>query len=635
MLPTITLLRKDLREHSLTFILLFIGFLCAVGLSLLSNSTAVFSVSPLEVVRASVTWIIPLIAFIVGNGLIVREYLGRTRLFVEALPVGRRTPFLLKFLLGWLYLSTLAVVCVIIAFIAAQSTDIVDTRYFLLINVKTLSLVLLIWSVVFCLSFCGKLRLALYFILIGLIIFLLNNPSFDPLRLGPFALLDQQLFTFERSVFPWSDIAETIALALVFILIAWLLVSLNEGSVAEMLAKPLSRRDYAGLGIFIVGGLLVLGTVAEKWIQETDVFASGDVVTWNDPPVSVLYVEGHRDTSQALLDELVQVLTALQVELGMAQLPRVQVSLDPTLSPREIDYRGNRSVLVTANFIDSDEFHRSTLRAVVIHQVLQVITNKRAQFEPTHWLLDGLSRWWSEHRVAAPAQDNGIELLARAVHSERNLAADINLMKHWQQIAEQESYPSSEALAYSMVDFLVAEMGEEVVLDLARAWLTKPAGNSSLVSTKYLLRPAANQFAKLTGQKWDRIHREWRYWLQDQRIRPDISEYLNPIPPLVASLRITEGSVSPRLQGEYQLAGNTAIAVDGRCVLRHRSLPAFDVETGVQNADEDSSDCPVNGVAHDIVGFYGVGDRVLVVQEYDTDLFHDPIRLNAQRLTIE
>ncbi|MBX2878789.1 MAG: hypothetical protein KTR32_02595 [Granulosicoccus sp.] len=635
MKPAISLLLKDLREHGLTFGLLFCGLLFAISLSLLSNAAATFSVSPLEIVRSSVIWIIPLIAFIIGNGLITREYLGRTRLFVEALPVGRHTSFALKFILGWFYLSVLAMICVTLSSVAAQSTDIIDVRYFLLISLKTLTLVLLIWSVVFCLSFCGKLRIALYIILIGSLLFMANNPSFDHVRLGPFALLDQQLFAFERSEFPWQDLAETAALAFAFVLIAWLLVSLNEGSVAEMLAKPLSRRDYAGLGIFVAGGLLVFGIVAEKWTQEPDVFASGDVVTSKEPPISVLYLKSYRGTSEQLLEELSQVLASLQVELGLPTLPRVQVSLDPSLSPSEIDYRGKSSVLVSANFVEMNTFNWSTIRAVVIHQVLQVITNNRAHHEPTHWLLDGLSRWWSEHRLLQSGLSNQAELLARAVYSESKLAEHADIMMQWQRIAEQESYPSAEALAYSMVEFLVLEEGEETMLKLARDWLTSPAGGSSLETVKRLLYPVDRRFAEVTGREWEHFHQEWRMWLRSQRSMPQIAAFLDPLPALQASLEVVEANSSPRIVGRYSTTGDRSDAIEGECVLRHRLLSPFDIETDVQYADKDTGNCQFDTTVHDIIGNYGFGDRVLVVQEYVTEMFHEPIRLNAQRLTIE
>jgi len=425
MRPILSLLSKEIREHGAVLVLLAIGFVGTVAMGLLSNQAALFSLTPLEVVRFEILWIVPLIAFILGNLLVVREFLNRTRLFVEALPLRGGVHFGFKYLFGFFYLALLMVMCVAITVYAARASDVIDARFVGLILTKSLTLVGLIWSVVFCLSFCGKLRLALYFLVLGLILIIIFNPGIDHLRLGPMALMDASLFAYERYEIPWQDLAETVALAVLFLVIAWLLVSVNEGSVAEMLSKPLSRRDYVALGVLGMGALTMLGTLAEQWQPPADTFSGSLVVSSLDPPVSVLYTDGFRADALEMHEAMVQTVDAMQVELGIAAIPQIRISLDPQREPDDIDYRGVDGVLVTANFVDIDAYQLASLRSVVLHQVMQVVTRRRAQFEPWHWLLDGMSRWLAEQKVAQPVVTNADELLARAVHVERALCTPL------------------------------------------------------------------------------------------------------------------------------------------------------------------------------------------------------------------
>ena len=633
--PILALLIKELREHSLVLLLLTFGFVGTVVMGLLSNQAATFSLTPLEVVRFELLWIVPLIAFILGNLLVVREFLNRTRLFVEALPLRSGTLFTFKYLFGFFFLALLMVLCVAITVYAARSSDVIDTRFVGLILAKSLALVAMIWSVVFCLSFCGKLRLALYFLFIGLVLLVVFSPGIDHLRLGPMALLDANLFAFERYEIPWQDLAETLGLAFLFVVAAWLLVSVNEGSVAEMLSKPLSRRDYVALGILALGALTMLGTLAEKWQPQPDTFGGDSVVSSLDPPVSVLYVDDYRAEAQAMHAALVQAVDAMQVELGIATIPQIRISLDPRREVDNIDYRGVGGVLVTANFVGIDAYQSASLRSVVLHQVIQVVTQRRAQVEPWHWLLDGVSRWLAEQKVAQPVAANESELLARAVHVERQLQLTDDLSRHWQVLAEQHGYAAAEALAYSMILFLVETLGEEVLRELAQSHLAVRSGTSSLVSLRALQRSFAKRFAELTNQQWTLFHRNWRRWLQDQGLNPDIAARLNRLPALEGFVELRDIDSAPVLEAGYRLAGDQVEIPEGECVLRHLRLIPFDVEVELGSAERLRATCQLDTVVHRVVGRYGFGERVLVVLEFDTDAFHEPIRVHAQRIDIK
>ena len=159
-----SLLAKDLREHRIAALSLAVGCLVVVLLLLEQNSIAAYSMSSFEIVRFALISFLPLIALIVGNRLIVNEYLSGTRLFVEALPIGSFVPLLLKYILGLGYILFLATIMVLLAGRHSGIADDVTGEYLMLILAKTSVIVLLYWSVVFCFSLCGYLRIALYLV---------------------------------------------------------------------------------------------------------------------------------------------------------------------------------------------------------------------------------------------------------------------------------------------------------------------------------------------------------------------------------------------------------------------------------------------------------------------------------------
>jgi len=210
------LIAKDVREHRAAALFLGAGCLIVVLLLLAQNAVAAYSMSAFEIVRFALLGFLPLIALIVGNRLIVNEYLSGTRLFVEALPVGIVVPLLLKYLLGFVYIALIATAMVLLAAQQAGIADDVNLHYVLLILSKTWVMVTLYWSVVFCFSLCGYLRIALYLVTAALIGILAYFPGLDSSAFAPMALMDDQLFVYERDIIPWTEMGLTLLLSLVF-----------------------------------------------------------------------------------------------------------------------------------------------------------------------------------------------------------------------------------------------------------------------------------------------------------------------------------------------------------------------------------------------------------------------------------
>ena len=653
----VALLGKDAREHALPALALGIATLAVALVAVARNRAQTYSLSPFEVVLFALLTFMPLVALIVGNRLVVREYLSGTRQFVEALPLGRRLPLLLKYLLGLGYLSLLTLALVLIAARAAGLADDVTADYVLLIAGKALVVVSLYWSVVFCFSLCGHLRVFLYLLAIGLVLLIGLWPGIDESRFAPFALLDAQLFVFERDVVPWRDIGGTLALSGVFTVAGFALSRIGEGALAERLAKPMTRRDHVALGVLGVGGLVLAGVLFEAQEREDFSFTSEFTLRSSAPAVSVLYgAAEHRAAGEAMLRRTVERVASLQAALGLHAVPVVRVALAPELERHDIDYATLDGVFVRASWLEHDGYDDAVLDAVVLHGVLGLLSGERVMFEPYHWVLDGVARWWAEQ---TSGEAHVPELLARAVHVARR-GGELDLVEDWQLIADRFAYPGAEALAWSAMRYLEREGGREAVLALARQYVGEPLGGGTIAALADRRRRPAARFEAATGIDWRAFVSGWRDWLEGQAAEPAVREWLGYVPPLVGTLSAgRHESGVYRLEGGYRTlapAGSAAEPLepleppgaaltrigsahpDMRCVMKHDRLgpfdDEFDVDQGRDARTRDVAECRAGARVHRVGSRYAPGTRVYVAFDLEDGPFHQPLRLNAHRVSL-
>lgn len=634
----LSLAGKDAREHGLAFIALGLGFVLVVLVALVTQKLGVFNMSGFEVVRFSLISIIPLITFIVGNRLIVREYTGGTRRFVEALPINRFMPLFVKYLIGLFYVGGLCVFVVLLAAGVASVAEDVNQRYLQLLLVKTAVIGLLFWSLVFFVSFTGRIRLVVYVAMGLTLAFLTNMPSFDETRLAPLAIMDNQLFVFERELFPWRDIVETIFISLGFVISGFALALFNEGSIAEQLGKPVSRRDMAAFVLLGMACLTVYTTLQKKWENETYEL-SGELVLRNQvPAIAVSYLdEKNRAQAEIIIELLQENLTALQADVDLSNIPRVQVALNTELEATEIEpellFDG---VLVTANFVNYDTYEHGMLRAIVMHHLLLSLTNARWDYETRHWLLDGFARWWAEGADSALESANNNELFAQALLAKRRFDFTENPLLIWQTITDQYGFEAADALSYSAILYLAQSKGKDKAVELAADYINESIADSSVESVERLLFADAVRFEKIIGQSLESFSKDWQQWLETYALQPEIAELIASVPHLQGQVKsVVDQTGAYRLEATYTDLANNAAITKGACVLRHQPASAYDLEAMIYERKRDRQDCVTNGVAHSIDSPYAPGDRAYVLLEYETEKFHRPIPLWVGRIHIK
>ena len=636
------LLAKDLREHRAAA--LFLGGACLIVVMLLlaQNSAAAYSMSSFEIVRFSLVTFLPLIALIVGNRLIVNEYMSGTRLFVEALPVGIAVPLVLKYLLGFSYISLIASFMVLLAGRHSGIADDVTLEYMLLILAKTLVIVALYWSIVFCFSLCGYLRIALYLITVVIVAVLAYYPGLDASSFPPMALMDEQLFVFERDVIPRKDMGLTLLCSLFFAVTGFILTKIGEGSVIERLAKPMTRRDYVAIGVLAASGLAVAATLVDDNQREPIDFSSVNAIRLNDPDVSVLHIaEEYEVQAKELATSIFDSLTQLQATLALQRLPTVRLVLSPNRDKYELDYSTLDGVLISANWLEHDSYDDAILASVIMHGVLSAQTNGRSVFEPYHWVLDGFTRWWVEQGTQPLNADHRDELVARALLTIEREPRARQLIERWQLTADQFAYPSAEALAWAAMNYLEETRGRESVIRLASEFLTIPAGSSAFATFKDRSSKAEERAENIIGMPLEQFHEGWVQWLQDQATSPSVQHFMSSVPAVRGVIaNVQDASGVKTIQASYEPMSQWSGVVEeletlpGVCVMKHDYIGPFDMEFDVSAENEDVALCQVDGLAHEIKSSYASGDRAFVALDYEGGLFHQPFRLHAQRLYV-
>ncbi len=636
-MPSVSLLLKELREHGLAMLSLAVAFFAVVIVVLEQQRAGTFSMSGFEVVRFSLLSIIPLIVFILGSRLIVREYVGHTRKFVEALPVATHQQLLIKYFIGIVYCLLLATAIVFFVTATASQSENIDSQYVKLVWVKTCSIVLLYWSLVFFISFTGRIRLVLYVVLGLALMFVINMPGLDQNKFPPIALMDRQLFVFERSVFPWTDILITLLISLVLALAAFALALVNDGSVAEQLGKPITRREFAAYAVLALGCLTVYGALQKKWTTESYELSGQYVLSNAIPAVKVSYLaDENRVVAEQVMAELTEMLERFSGDMGLDSLPKVQVSLNTDLELTEIEPDLSDGVLVTANYLEYGEFEFAMLRSIAMHHLLLSFTNGRWDFETRHWLLDGLARWWAEGNAKRESQPSFNELIALALISERRLENEVNYLLRWQTLTDQFGFEGADALSYSAILYLEEVSGEQTLFDLAASYIDETVHASSLETINRLLNLDADRFMRITGIDLDEFNKQWLLWLREKSAVPEIQLLVDTVPFITADIQaVGDSSGAYRLEASYTAVSKNLGGASGNCVLRHQISFPYDRETMIYERNRDRQPCVLSGIAHSVPVPYAAGDRAYVLLEYENSLFHRPIPIAVERVHVQ
>lgn len=551
------LLVKDLRQHAAVVALATVGLALAWLLFLLATLSAPTTVSYTEVHVTFLRVALVPFALALGNRLVVAELYGRTQRFLEALPMGRLEPFAVKWLLGASILLSVALGSAVASLAVASLREPVDAGLTLSLLSRTVVFCLTIWAFFFTMGQLGKLRIPLYLALGLVAVILAETTELELLRFGPIALVGPDFATSRIGV-PWTEVATSLATMGAFLAVGLAMALVREGSVQEALAKPMSSRERAMVGIATCTILTIWAGLAPEPEPEPYRMQGEHVLAGRDVPLRIGYGgPENRAAAEALRARLESSLAALRDAMGWRALPECRVVMRASLDGRTFEaaeLRAGDGALVRANFAPDAEPDLEGLEAALVRALFDDRTNRRARFEPQAWVRAGFPLWWAHCRNALTESRCSLSVERRAL---AQLALDeapagpkrvtSSRIAAWDTLREREGERIAESLAATGMMTLARLAGPDAPTRLARALFSRWAPDDSRVVFETLLRPPSWHLRAIAGVEPEAFHRAWDADLAADRARSEIAAWLERVSPRpTARLDVVTAEASQR-----------------------------------------------------------------------------------------
>ncbi len=631
------MLSKDLRENGPNLMILVGATAVILMLMARTYDTSAYGQGSMAIVAAGIKSILPLCAAIVGNILVARELILKTRHFLTALPIHPWVMLVEKYALGLALVVVIGLVTIAVGLLHAGVGDDLDAPYVAGIGVRVIAISLLVWSIAFFVSLCGRLRLLLYVLLfVGYLI--LNKfdqvtGSFAPLR-----LLDSELLVYERDVMPWSDILVTVVLGIAISASGFALAWAREGTLIDTLAVPMTRIDIT-IVCFVLMTYSLVVAIAVNDVDELPMLPSATQMVQNETPDIYVYYEHEENRKEAtsLLARLSTTLESISHNLGVDELPLLRIRYSANLFRDVQRLNVSSEVSLDAHIAGLSPMGMALVESVAVHGIFQQLTNNRAMYEPHHWVTDAQSWWWAtRHLSGEQKQAVTDELLALASISVAIHGEVTSLIDQYDQIVDIRGAAAADALAYSALVFLESEIGEEGIYRLGRQFLTQPVKNNYLSSFIDARNSSRQRFNDATGLDFDQFSARWQQWLETVSAEPRIKTLVDSVPAAKISVQSdVEHNGYKRLVTQLVGEITPTQSKDGHCRLRHAKTGPTRNFVTLDGIEEVTISCATDGSPDRTRVPYATGDRAYVALYYENDLFSRPVQLGAQRVTIK
>lgn len=461
------LLRKDLHDMRWLLLALWLGLATALYLTL---ELSALGGSPMVAYQQLVSILSPLMALLLVNRLVVREYMGRTQLFLETLPISRVQVVGAKWVLGAVLLLLPMAVCLAVSLWAARGQVLLTPHYVMLVAVRSVSFMLMFYALAFAIGLTGRYRYLIWGVLLVALMLAFTQWQLAPAQWAPLHLV-QESMVYERLKLPLQAVLITCAAALALLAGAFALALAAQGSLVVALSRRMTPREKAGATIVVVG--LLAGVSMLDVRKEKPAFELSDASYSEHGPQVAVGGGADEADSQDFANLLSADLEQLQTYLGLSQAPSLSVLPDDALDAdafQRATLPNADGVVVRAAF-GSPQFDRDGFRAYALAAWLQWHTRERAAREERRWLLDGFAQWMAAR--ALPQQQDRLAL--RAAFAARLLQSRHGsverAVEQWLGAREQLGTCLSDALAWRMVSSLEQQVGPQRFQALARALL--------------------------------------------------------------------------------------------------------------------------------------------------------------------
>lgn len=601
---SLPLLRKEVHEHGIIVaVTMIVGALALVALLIEADLQGGRFIALARYLMVMGT----LTAVVLSNRLFVREYAGRTQLFLETLPLGRATIFTTKWLLGCGLMLLLTAIAWFANLWWIRKTEVLPWPNALgtLSNVMLFTLAL--WAFASMAGMLGRYRYIAWIAAFLLISALYSVAGITPADLPVFRLLgiDVQM---ALSTPDMRTVLHVLATTAVLTLAAAALALLGSGAMASALAQRMTAREL----VFVLASGLVLATIVTTLQPKPDpppfALSGGELVRGEHSSASVMpTADLDSAAAKALATTLVRDLDTLIDALELQAKPAVfilpQQGLDRTVMQRAP--LGDSAGIVLKIAPDAP---LESVRSLVLHSFLGDATENRAFKEDRHVLLDGLAaRWALRHDVAAQAQ-----WWLRAASIGEPLGSDD--LTRWSATSERLGECLSQAVAFSVVDSLAVRLGQERMLDLMRSLFSPPAGD-----VRVLFETEPETLLERAGVSWPELATYTE--AARQSARENNRDLLAQRPHLIPQIAWTDSTergvaIEASLQGADRYSVYYTLLYPWTADVG--DMPRLDVRT-------ERAVLPLSPPR---------GARVLAAIEVEDELLDCPIRVHAERLRL-
>ncbi|HTQ36848.1 MAG TPA: ABC transporter permease [Steroidobacteraceae bacterium] len=462
------LVRKELREHRGVLIAMWVVFALEL-LTLLVASKR--QGSPVFAWWGLLVFFGPLLSLALANRFVVREYGGRTQLFLETLPMSRAQVIAVKWLTSAVcLLLPMALGFGVILLAARHSVDLTG-QFVLSLAMRGFVFLMFAHALAFFVGLTGRYRYLLWLALVVLGIIGYVAWQMPPEQWPPFRLVSGAM-PFQRGAAPIQALWITAAITAGLLAATFTLALGFQGSWVVALARRMSLREKIVMTTAFISVIYVMMLVDDRKPKPPFSLQDGVASSAGLPRVMVARAEGLGSAAAlGLADRLATDLQALRGYLALGHLPVVAVQPDASI---------DSGLFLRAHLPDSDgvvlqgaagaeRFDEAGFRAFMLRQVLDWYGRGLASRESRRWLLDGFSRWRVARDDAAQRELLTWRAAAALQVLESGQGGLAQALQHWLTTREQLGDCLGDALAWRATEWLSASLGEEHFRDLARA----------------------------------------------------------------------------------------------------------------------------------------------------------------------
>jgi ABC-type transport system involved in multi-copper enzyme maturation permease subunit len=235
------------------------GGLALLGLSKVAKDEG----SPLVAYRTMV-WVFGVLsALILANRLVVREFSGRTQLFLETLPVSRVQIIAVKWLTGAVLLGIPMTIAFAIVLRAAAEKSLLTARFIDLIAIRSASFLLFAYALAFFIGLTGRYRHVLWGALV-LTAFAIDSLTQTPVaQLAPLHVGASSM-VFERFELPMTDLVITWLATACLVAATFVLSLAAEGSLVVALSQRMSPREKVAVTVSVLATLSLVSQMEAR-----------------------------------------------------------------------------------------------------------------------------------------------------------------------------------------------------------------------------------------------------------------------------------------------------------------------------------------------------------------------------------